>query len=410
MITRHFPPNSVLLCALLLLSPGSRVWGEEGEPSKPRSTAQSKKAQAKNPAKNPVKTGSRVQADPQINALLEPIRKKHGVPALAAAIVSDRGLVVIGAVGVRKHGEDAEVTVEDKFHLGSDTKAMTATVIACLVQSGKFKWDTPLAKLFPEQAASMSPGIAQANLVHVLSHHTSIPDLGPQTWWELQRSEGDIAQKRREAARRVLAAKPTSRPGTAFGYANANYVLAASVAESATGKTWEELIQTTVFDPLDMKTAGFGPMASAGRTDQPWSHSAAGEPIDPERSDNPPILSPAGRVHCSLPDWSKFIADQLRAAVSGESLVNPPMNRLLFRAPFEKKHGYATAGWLTADTTYGKAVAHAGSNTNNYATAWLYPEKARAILVVSNQGGPDGPGQKACDEATQALQIQIFGR
>jgi CubicO group peptidase (beta-lactamase class C family) len=277
------------------------------------------------------------------------------------------------------------------------------------VQSGKFKFDTPLAKLFPDQAAGMSPEIAQATLVHVLSHHTGIPDLDGQTWWDLQRSKGDIVQKRREVARRVLAAKPTSRPGTTFGYANANHVLAASLAESVTGKTWEELVQTAVFDPLDMKTAGFGPMASAGRTDQPWSHTAKGEPIEPDNSDNPPILGPAGRVHCSLPDWSKFIADQLRAAVGGKALVNPPMNRTLFRAPFEK-HGYAIAGWLTAEREQGTVLAHAGSNTNNYATAWLYPEKARAILVASNQGGPDGPGQKACDEATQALQSQIFGR
>ena len=30
--------------------------------------------------------------------------------------------------------------------------------------------------------------------------------------------------------------------------------------------------------------------------------------------DNPPVLSPAGRVHCTIQDWAKFIADQLRGA------------------------------------------------------------------------------------------------
>ena len=41
--------------------------------------------------------------------------------------VRGRELVAIGADGVRKHGDPTPITVDDRMHLGSCTKAMTAT-------------------------------------------------------------------------------------------------------------------------------------------------------------------------------------------------------------------------------------------------------------------------------------------
>src|SRR5687768_1585634 len=38
------------------------------------------------------------RTDPALDELLEPIRKKHDLPALAGAIVSSKGLVAVGAV------------------------------------------------------------------------------------------------------------------------------------------------------------------------------------------------------------------------------------------------------------------------------------------------------------------------
>src|SRR5262245_2077398 len=75
-----------------------------------------------------------------LDALLEPIRAKHNVPALAAAFVRPEGTVAAGAVGVRKSGGTEAVTLDDRFHIGSCTKAMTATLIAILVERGKLNW------------------------------------------------------------------------------------------------------------------------------------------------------------------------------------------------------------------------------------------------------------------------------
>ena len=77
-------------------------------------------------------TGDRV-----VTSILVPIRERYQMPAMAAAILTSTGLVHVGAVGVRKRGTDAAVTLSDCWHLGSNGKAMTATLVAKLVEQGR---------------------------------------------------------------------------------------------------------------------------------------------------------------------------------------------------------------------------------------------------------------------------------
>ena len=42
-----------------------------------------------------------------------------------------------------------DATVLDNWHLGSDTKAMSATLIALAVDAGELSWDETLPDLFP---------------------------------------------------------------------------------------------------------------------------------------------------------------------------------------------------------------------------------------------------------------------
>ena len=92
--------------------------------------------------------------------LLAPIRAKHQVPAMAAALVTSKGLVTVGAVGTRKRGTETAVTLNDQWHLGSDTKAMTATLVAKLIEKGRLKWDSTVAEVFPDLATGFTPRLA----------------------------------------------------------------------------------------------------------------------------------------------------------------------------------------------------------------------------------------------------------
>jgi CubicO group peptidase (beta-lactamase class C family) len=118
------------------------------------------------------------------------------------------------------------------------------------------------------------------------------------------------------ALKAASAAKLDSEPGTKYLYSNLGYVIAGAIAEKAADASWEELITRALFEPLGMESAGFGGAGTPGQIDEPWGHTADGRPVTengPE-ADNPPVMGPAGRVQCTIADWAKFVADQLRGA------------------------------------------------------------------------------------------------
>ena len=80
-----------------------------------------------------------------LNPMLEPIRARFELPALAAAVVRNGKIVASGAVGTRRAGTLIPVTIDDRFHIGSDTKAMTSLVAAMLVEGGRIRWESPLS-------------------------------------------------------------------------------------------------------------------------------------------------------------------------------------------------------------------------------------------------------------------------
>jgi CubicO group peptidase (beta-lactamase class C family) len=85
-------------------------------------------------------------------AFLEATRRKYSVPGLVAAALIDGKLLAIGAAGVRQAGDTERVALTDRFHLGSCTKSMTATMIARLVEAGKLSWELALEEALPDLA------------------------------------------------------------------------------------------------------------------------------------------------------------------------------------------------------------------------------------------------------------------
>lgn len=70
----------------------------------------------------PAQTPRRAVGDSP-NAVLDPIRARFELPALAAAVVKHGKIIAAGAVGTRRAGTVIPVIIDDRFHIGSDTEA-----------------------------------------------------------------------------------------------------------------------------------------------------------------------------------------------------------------------------------------------------------------------------------------------
>lgn len=315
---------------------------------------------------------------------LEPILKESGLPALATGAVKKGKLVAVGAVGIRKVGAPDAVTPADKFHIGSCTKAMTATLAARLLKSSKLNWDSTLADIFPERREKMDPAFRDVTLELLLTHRAGLAHDGSY----YGKFGAPVMEQRLAYFDAIMSKPPASKVGD-FSYSNAGYIIAGAMLERTTGKPWEELMRQKIFKPLEMTSAGFGFAPTGGKTDQPWGHVSRDHKYVFRSGDNHRALGPAGTVHCALADYLKFAA--LHA-----SLGTRPAE-ILTKAVCEKLHQPAkdnyAMGWGVVERGWarGLALTHAGSNTMNYFVVWVAPKIDFALAVATNAAGEGIP-------------------
>ncbi|MBU0638989.1 MAG: beta-lactamase family protein [Planctomycetes bacterium] len=341
-----------------------------------------------------------------LDHLLQPIRDRHTLPALAAVVVRGDAVVASGAVGVRKWGDATPVTPNDRFHLGSCTKAMTATMIGTLVEQGRLRWETTVTDVFPELRDKIQPAYRTVTLAQLLTHRSGLPEdrrPGP-VLFKLRTLQGPLLAQRAKLVELALDQEPAAEAGTKMIYSNLGYAVAGAMAERVTGQTWEDLMQARLFMPLGMTTAGFGPPGKPDAVDQPFGHRRVGErvmPIAPgPLADNPASIGPAGTVHAGLGDWARFAALHLRGARGAAKLLEPATFARLHAPPAGSDYAM---GWAVVERDWagGRALTHGGSNGLWYAVIWLAPQKELALLIATNSG--DSRAALACDETAQAL-------
>ncbi len=342
-----------------------------------------------------------------ISPLLKVIREKHRLPALGAIAIVDGEIKALGAVGMRKFNGKESVTIDDKWHIGSCTKSMTATLAATFVEEGKIKWDSTVSEVFGEKI-KLRPDYHQVTLGMLLSNRSGIPGLAPPKIWAQAWSktgQGDILMRRKQYVEAMLQTTPDFEPGTRYAYSNSGFVVAGVMLETITGKSWEDLMKERIFNPLKMSSAGFGSAAMVGKEDQPWGHHSPKKPQEPGvAADNPDVIGPAGTVHVSLGDLARY-ARMHSSRETGVVLKRPETFQFLHSIA-DGNEDYAR-GWVRLKRGWanGDALMHNGSNTLNYCVIWLAPERGGAGIAVSNIG--ETPAAPACDEAVSAL-IQTY--
>jgi len=376
-----------------------------------------------------------------VDAILQSILGRGGERfGMAAAVLRGERIIAQGIAGVRKRGTAERITLDDRFHLGSSGKAMTATLVAMLVEEGRLNWATTLGELFADTVKPMHPAWEKVTIRQVLAHRAGLrldpeglgwvfnlvflaPNAGLRSRPKSMRSSGEIVpQQRLEIVRQALSRPPGIPPDTKYWYSNVGYILAGAVLEHLTGRAWEDLMRERLFQPLGISTGGFGRPGTAGKTDQPWGHSSfVGKPIDPgsPAAQFPLYYGPAGLAHMTITDWAKFIGLHLRG-----DPANPHCQAALLKldtfaelhaaapiTPYSK--GWAMrgitclatgdaapavtyrAGWFISTSSWAKGTRpgdtgrrfwHGGSDGISHSVVCIAPEIDFAVLVACNRG------------------------
>ena len=153
-------------------------------------------------------------ADPDITRAIESILEKRKIPGMAAGIVDTHGLVALGVGGVRARGNPAKIQANDRFHLGSCTKSMNATMIATLVEEGKLSWGTTVGEAFPTLRDGMDPAWRGVTLEQLLTNRSGAPNQmnADGLWGELASFAGSPTDARLALVEGITKNPPEAPP------------------------------------------------------------------------------------------------------------------------------------------------------------------------------------------------------
>lgn len=322
-----------------------------------------------------------------MNERLDSFRRRHGVAAIGAATIdaSSPTIESIDVAGVVRRGADDAVVESDAWHIGSCAKALTAALYARLVEQGRAEWGAHLVDLFPDLAVSTHRGWSAVTIDELFTCRSGLPANPNRIAMQAAYDDTDPVVDQRSRAARAALSDPPDRHGR-FRYSNLGYVLAGAAIDRIADSTFESALRTEILDLLGVSTAGFGPPPRL------WGHRprlqlaslciGRGKPVGPDdlRSDNPPLLTPAGRLHLSLSDWARV----QRLFLDGAGLLGPGSLHHILRTPTDGR-GMAM-GWAAPKGLPGVALGMQGSNTTWAATAMIDTDRSRMTLVITNDG------------------------
>ena len=292
-------------------------------------------------------------ADHALNNLIEEVRSDYEIPAIVAAIVK-LDTCYYGIRGTAKLNGTDQLPLNSKFHLGSNTKAITSFIAMKMIEQDQVQLNTLLTTIIPEFKDHIKNKYKEVTLGELLSHQAGIqPYTTGSEYEKIPELSGDVLSKRMEFSKFVLNEKAVDR-GT---YSNAGYIIAATMLEKAAGKPFEDLVQE-VMDELKLDYfLGF----PAKENDQnPWGHwmeKGKLKALPPNHFYHlKDYALSAGDVSMDIVNYAAFIQLHLKG-LNGQSNALTPAHFQQLHFGMER-YSY---GWGNAEDKKNKVSFHDGS-------------------------------------------------
>jgi len=320
---------------------------------------------------------------------LEAIRLAYNLPALAGMLIKGDEILEMDVAGFRDANQLDEVTINDRWHIGSLTKSMTATLAARLVEQGLISFQSTVGEIFPELIGDIKPIYEDVTLAELLTSTSGLRRDLPGSWDNEWKNRSDsLVEQRQEWTEKMFNTQPETERGKHL-YSNGGYTIAGHMLEKVSNIAWETLIENELFSPLNMNNTGFGPP----NFDQS-SNQISGHYFDNGRwhartpSDGvhvPFVMGPAGTVNADLSSLAKYLMAHLSGSRGDNNIISANSYQILHQAV---DADYAM-GWgsFNVPWTSEKILTHGGSNSYWLAEWMIVPKEDFTVVVIFNATG-----------------------
>lgn len=309
------------------------------------------------------------------------LRTANNIPELAYAVITDRQVLETAALGLHSIELPDTATPDDRFHIGSMTKAMTAFIIARYVEKGKLRWDTRFFDLFPEWQPASRPEYANITLQDLLSHRAMIQPFQGNHDPEIPPFTGNKQEKRAAFGKFVLTLDPVKKDSVhIFTYSNADYTLATLMLERVSKHSWEELIDRIFNRKLHLNVRLSWPENQ--QHPGTWGHLSENGKLSPVPSNFEYRLEytePAGDINIRLKDYIRFIQMNISGLEGHNNYLKASTYRFLHTGLPE----YAI-GWYNIYENGGSISSHSGTAGTYYSLVHIDRKKGLGYIIFTN--------------------------
>lgn len=263
---------------------------------------------------------------------------------------------------------------DTKFRLGSLTKQFTAVAIMILNERGLVDLDAPV-KTYLTDAPAAWDGVTTR---HLLSHTSGVPSFTDFDDYESLRT---LPATMDSLIARFRDRPLEFQPGEGWNYSNSGYILLTAIVEKASGRSWADFVDETLFQPLGMTDTGYD------------SHAA----ILPRRasgySPTASAIVNADYVDMTIPQGAGALYSTTRDLLKWEQglfggRVLQPASLALLTTPVRNSYAFGL-GVVSADGD--TTISHTGG-IEGFNTYMAYdPDRRLTVVVLGNLNGP-GPG------------------
>ncbi|SFR91594.1 CubicO group peptidase, beta-lactamase class C family [Dyella sp. OK004] len=333
--------------------------------------------------------------------LIDAVMARYRLPGLAVGVIDHGEVIYKRTAGELARGSGQPVTPDALFKIASNSKAMTATLLARLVQQGKLRWDDPVTRYLPA-FRMFDPWVTQHMQVGDLLTHRS----------GLREGAGDLMLwpepnhfTRTDIVSALAWLKPAYSFRAGYAYDNLLYVVAGEVAAVAGGAPYETLLKREVFEPLGLSRCQVGEWRRDAMAPVALPHAKRDDAYMPSLPDDPVVhastMEAAGGVQCSLNDmliwahqWLAPTPQQLAwlPQAQRDKLWTPytPMPISAQRRAWDGTRLYAYGyGWRIADVDGALTVSHTGTLSGMYSALYLLPDRQSGFVVLINGDADD---------------------
>ncbi|MBB6612370.1 beta-lactamase family protein [Pontibacter sp. Tf4] len=202
------------------------------------------------PAQQPAKTAELTK---RLQVKLDSLQKANGFPGATFSIVLPSGEQLTIATGLADSVSNTPMRPDNRMFSGSNGKTLFAASAMVLAEQGVFSLDDKIEKYIGKEAWFNRIPNARSITMRMLLNHTS----GIEEYYELgdfmHRLQANHTWTPVEILAYVFDRKPLFEAGTAFGYADTNYILFGYIIEKISGKKMYDLADKYVVKPYRLK-------------------------------------------------------------------------------------------------------------------------------------------------------------